>query len=327
MSYIKKLQSGLREALNDPDVYFLGEDIQEPYGGAFKVSKGLSAEYPNQVLPTPMSEQGFTGMGIGMALGGLKVIVEIMFGDFITLCADQMINHASKFVGLYDKHLHFVLRTPMGGYRGYGATHSQSIEKLLVGYPDISIVSPSILNDPGALLQKALNYGKPILFAENKLDYTRYMLEETEAANDLSISYSDSRFPYAKVQIADEPESRYLVLAYGGLIADLLQLQIALYMNEEISVHIASPSLVYPIDLSLVEQASGYENVIIVEEGYAGGNWSSEIAKEILSQGFQGRLKIFSARLKTIGASEPLENATLPSMDDIMNYIVELENE
>ena len=103
MSYIKQLQNGLVTLLQDKDVYLIGEDITEPYGGSFKVSKGLSLEFPNQVIATPMSEQGFTGMGIGMALAGLKVIVEIMFGDFITLCADQMINHASKFVGLYDK--------------------------------------------------------------------------------------------------------------------------------------------------------------------------------------------------------------------------------
>jgi len=327
MSYIKKLQSGLKEALKDPDTYFLGEDIQEPYGGAFKVSKGLSQEYPKQVLATPMSEQGFTGMGIGMALSGLKVIVEIMFGDFITLCADQMINHASKFVGLYEKKLHFVLRTPMGGYRGYGATHSQSIEKLLIGYPDISIVAPSILTDPGDLLQKALNHGKPILFVENKLDYTRYMLDETEAANDLVISYSNSEFPYATVKIADEQESSFLIISYGGLTDDIIRLQLRLYMDEEISVHLASPSLVYPIDRSLLNEGLGYEHIILVEEGYSGANWSSEVAKELLQIGYKGCLRSFSAKLQTIGASEPLENAALPCMDDIASYIVELENE
>lgn len=327
MSYIKRLQAGLKEALQDPDTYFLGEDIQEPYGGSFKVSKGLSQEYPDQVLATPMSEQGFTGMGIGMALSGLKVIVEIMFGDFITLCADQLINHASKFVGLYNKNLHFVLRTPMGGYRGYGATHSQSIEKLFIGYPDVNIIAPSIINDPGILLLKALNCGKPTLFVENKLDYTRYMLEETDAANDLFVSYSNAEFPCAIVKIADEPESNFLILGYGGLIANLTKLQLTLYMNEEISVHLASPSLVYPIDPFLVNQAKEYKNVILVEEGYEGANWSSEIAKELLINGYKGLLKTFSAKLKTIGASEPLESATLPCMEDIMRYIVEHENE
>ncbi len=327
MSYIRRLQAGLREALEDPDTYFLGEDIQEPYGGAFKVSKGLSQEYPKQVLATPMSEQGFTGMGIGMALSGLKVIVEIMFGDFITLCADQLINHASKFVGLYDRSLHFVLRTPMGGYRGYGATHSQSIEKIFIGYPDITIVAPSILNDPGDLLHKALNYGKPILFVENKLDYTRYMLDETEAANDLNISYSNSEFPYATVKIADEQESSFLIISYGGLIDDIIRLQLSLYMNEEISVHLASPSLVYPIDRSLLNEGLGYEHIILVEEGYSGANWSSEVAKELLQIGYKGCVRSFSAKLQTIGASETLENATLPCMDDIARYIVELENE
>ena len=216
MSYLKQLQNGLITLLQDNDVYLLGEDIAEPYGGSFKVSKGLSLEFPKQVISTPMSEQGFTGMGIGMALAGLKVIVEIMFGDFITLCADQMINHASKFVGLYDKKLHFVLRTPMGGYRGYGGTHSQSLEKLFMGYPDIWVISPSVLHNPGDLLIKAVNLGKPVLFVENKLDYTKNMLVETKASEDHYIELSNSEFPLIKTTMKDEYEANYVIVTYGG---------------------------------------------------------------------------------------------------------------
>jgi len=327
MSYIKQLQNGLVTLLQDKDVYLIGEDITEPYGGSFKVSKGMSLQFPKQVIATPMSEQGFTGMGIGMSLAGLKVIVEIMFGDFITLCADQMINHASKFVGLYGKDLHFVLRTPMGGYRGYGGTHSQSLEKLLIGYPDIWVISPSVLHNPGDLIIKSLNMGKPILFIENKLDYTRNMFEGTKASEDHSIEVYNTEFPLIKVTMKDELESDYVIITYGGLVAETISLQEQLYMEDEISVHIVSPSQLFPIDNFLVDLISNYKHTILLEEPYAGASWSSEIAAILSERGSHCFIHRFSAQLKTIAAAENLENSILPNVWDISDLIKRIENE
>jgi len=327
MSYIKQLQNGLVTLLQDKDVFLIGEDITEPYGGSFKVSKGLSLEFPHQVIATPMSEQGFTGMGIGMALAGLKVIVEIMFGDFITLCADQMINHASKFVGLYNKKLHFVLRTPMGGYRGYGGTHSQSLEKLLMGFPNIWVISPSILHNPGNLLIKSLNLGEPILFVENKLDYTRNMLEETKSAKDHYIELFNSEFPLIKVTMRDEPESDYVIVTYGGLVAEAISLQEELYLEDEISVHIVSPSQLFPLDNNLIDQISDYKHIILLEESYTGASWTSEIASTLVEKQGHCCIHRFSAQLKTIAASENLETSILPNIKDVSDLIKRIGNE
>jgi len=327
MSYIKQLQNGLVTLLQDKDVFLIGEDITEPYGGSFKVSKGLSLEFPHQVIATPMSEQGFTGMGIGMALAGLKVIVEIMFGDFITLCADQMINHASKFVGLYNKKLHFVLRTPMGGYRGYGGTHSQSLEKLFMGFPNIWVISPSILHNPGNLLIKSLNLGKPILFVENKLDYTRNMFEETKSAKDHYIELFNSEFPLIKVTMKDELESDYVIITYGGLVAEAISLQEQLYMEDEISLHIISPSQLFPIDNDLIDLISDYKHIILLEESYPGASWSSEISAILSERKGHSSIHRFSTQLKTIAAAENLENSILPNVNDIADLIKDMENE
>ena len=108
---------------------FIGEDVKSPYGGAFKVAKGLSEKYPNQVFTTPISEAAITGIGNGLALGGFKPFVEIMFGDFIILALDQIINHASKIHHMYNRKIKcpVVIRTAMGGRRGYGPTHSPNI--------------------------------------------------------------------------------------------------------------------------------------------------------------------------------------------------------
>jgi 2-oxoisovalerate dehydrogenase E1 component len=114
---------------SDPRAIFLGEDIADPYGGAFKVSKGFTTQFPERALTTPISEAAITGVGIGLALTGRRAFVEIMFGDFITLAFDQIVNNASKFYHMYNGKLScpVVVRAPMGGRRGYGPTHSQSL--------------------------------------------------------------------------------------------------------------------------------------------------------------------------------------------------------
>lgn len=326
--YIDNLKAGIYKILSeDKSAFILGEDIHDPYGGAFKVTSGLSAEFPDNVLHTPMSEQGFTGMGIGMALAGMKVMVEIMFGDFITLCADQMINHALKFVGLYRKKLRFVIRTPMGGYRGYGATHSQSLEKIFMGFPDIQVVSPSILHDPGLLLEKSLNKGIPTLFVENKLDYTRAMFSHTKSAEIFEIFESKDEFPIVKLNFEGENETDIVIVSYGGLIAPLCEGIESLFLEDEISVHLISPSLIYPIQVKLIEMLDNYKHIIVIEEGYSGASWCSEVVLNLVKQGVNSRIHVYSAKNEIIGASENLEISTLPNISQIMEKIKELADE
>src|SRR5574341_684060 len=160
----------------DERVVLIGEDVLDPYGGAFKVTRGLSTAYPERVLTAPVSEAGIVGVGAGMALRGLRPVVEIMFGDFLTLAADQLINHVAKFRWMYNEgvSLPLVVRTPMGGRRGYGPTHSQTLEKLFMGVPGLRLLAPTALGDPGGLLYNAARYSDdPTLFIENKLLYTQ----------------------------------------------------------------------------------------------------------------------------------------------------------
>ena len=117
---LEALNTSLHDVMAEDDrVYFLGEDILDPYGGAFKVTRGLSSSFPDRVITTPISEAGIVGVAGGMALRGLRPIVEIMFGDFFTLIADQLINHITKFRWMYNDQVNvpIVIRAPMGGRR------------------------------------------------------------------------------------------------------------------------------------------------------------------------------------------------------------------
>ena len=157
----------------DERVILLGEDLHDPYGGAFKVTAGLSTEFAGRVISTPIGEAGLVGASIGLALAGYRPVAEIMFADFITLAMDQIYNHAVKFPGMFDgMQVPLVVRTPSGGRRGYGPTHSQSPENLMTAVPGLTVVFPSHRHDVGHLLEMAsLEWGHPVVFFEHKLLY------------------------------------------------------------------------------------------------------------------------------------------------------------
>ncbi|MFC7644147.1 hypothetical protein ACFQX6_28000 [Streptosporangium lutulentum] len=148
MRVAENLNAALHGLLDDdPTAYLLGEDILDPYGGAFKVTKGLSTRFPGRVIGTPISEGALTGVAAYLALTGNTAVAEIMFGDFVALAFDQLCNFASKSVSMYGRRLplRMVVRCPTGGGRGYGPTHSQSLQKHFVGMPGLSLyeMSPS----------------------------------------------------------------------------------------------------------------------------------------------------------------------------------------
>src|SRR5512140_2528947 len=167
-SVLDALNQALQRAFAaNPDVVLLGEDLLDPYGGAFKVSRGLSTAYPERVLSTPISEAALVGLAGGMALRGLRPVAEIMFGDFLTLAADQLINHAAKFNWMYNHTAAapMVVRTPMRGRRGYGPTHSQSLEKHFLGVPGLLVAAVNPVTDAGELLERAVAQSEsPVLF-------------------------------------------------------------------------------------------------------------------------------------------------------------------
>ncbi len=145
LTYLESLRTSLHAILEqDPRAVVLGEDILDPYGGAFKVTQGLSTRFPDRVFTTPISEAAIVGVSVGLALRGRHPIAEIMFGDFVTLAADQLINHAAKYAAMYNGRVRvpLVVRTPMGGGRGYGPTHSQSLERLFLGIPHLTVLAP-----------------------------------------------------------------------------------------------------------------------------------------------------------------------------------------
>ena len=195
MTYLESLNSGLRELLEElPQVVVFGEGSGSVWGGVEGYAWSAT-DFPKRVLTTPISEAALTGIANGMALRGLRPVVEIMFGDFLALCMDQILNHGAKFRTMYNNTVTVpvTIRTPVGGGRGYGPTHSQCIEKLFMGIPEIRIVAPSVFCDAGQVLRHAVLDDKFVLFLEHKLLYS---LDLLSAATGLGVETVRDEFDY-----------------------------------------------------------------------------------------------------------------------------------
>lgn len=328
---LETLNQALHRALRaNEKVVLLGEDIRDPYGGAFKVTHGLSSAFPKQVFTTPISEAGMTGLATGMALGGLRPVVEIMFGDFLTLIADQVINHMAKFRWMYNDQVYvpLVIRTPMGGRRGYGPTHSQTLEKLFLGVPGLHLLAPAALGDPGGLLERTiLETQDPVIFIENKLLYLLPVLT-SESLSDFEMHSNEQAYgPCYQLTIRGAPSATLTLVAYGYMAELARQAVLRLAYENEIFAELIIPTQLAPFECApIFDSVHRTQKLLTVEEGTLSLGWGAEvIARCAVALGREMQIANRLAAQETpIPASGPLETATLPGVDQILQAAIEI---
>jgi 2-oxoisovalerate dehydrogenase E1 component len=311
---------------DDPSVILLGEDIRSPYGGAFKVTRGLSDAFPDRVLNTPISEPAIVGLGNGLGLAGRRPVVEIMFGDFLTLCFDQLVNHAAKFQAMYNQQVTnpIVVRTPMGGGRGYGPTHSQNLEKYLVGTPGLTVLvfhGRTCVREVYAALRAA---AAPVVVIENKLLYRER--GDAPLPPGYTIGVSSGSFPTTIVSPEDAPD--VTVVAFGRMSVLAERAAARLVAEEEVSIELIFPLEVSPFDAEpVLASVARTGKLLVVEEGTAGFDLASEVITAV-SLGWRGvaplRVRRLAARPMPVPSAIPLEQAVLPAEDDIVGACLEL---
>jgi pyruvate/2-oxoglutarate/acetoin dehydrogenase E1 component len=329
---LESLNRGLHEAFaKDERVYLIGEDILDPYGGAFKVSKGLSTNYKDRVWTSPVSEAGIVGIGTGMALRGLRPVVEIMFGDFSALAADQVINSLTKFHAMYNGQVStpLVIRTPMGGRRGYGPTHSQTLEKIFMGVPGLRMLAANCYSDPGDLLRKAiLQSEEPTFFVENKLLYSKPVLSAQDFKDfDLELDTEDA--PAHLLRLKAAPAPRLTMAAYGYMAELARQALLKLAFDYEIFCELYVPSQLAPfpaegvLESMLAKSIERTGRLMTIEEGTYTLGWGAEVLARA-AQEFAGRLKAaarVAAADQPIPASFALESDMLPGVEHIVDAV------
>jgi 2-oxoisovalerate dehydrogenase E1 component len=317
------LNASLRRLLADhPEVILLGEDLHDPYGGAFKVTTGLSTDFPGRVISTPISEAGVAGAAIGLALAGYRPIAEVMFADFLTLAMDQLYNHAVKFPGMFEEMpVPMVIRTPSGGRRGYGPTHSQSPEHLMTAVPGLTVVFPSHRHDVGRLLETAsIDWGFPVVFFEHKLLYGA-----SQDQGDYEIVPAAEADPGAflfPTLVRRKTDPDLTIVAYGGMLPTVEAVAGAL-ADEDLAVEIVAPSLLQPLPKqTLFDVLRDRGRVAIVEESPLGPGFGSELAATLLEQGFLGRLTRLGPPPVPIPAARSLESSILPDERRLFDALV-----
>lgn len=312
------LGQAIREALaeemrRDPRVFIMGEDVAEA-GTPFKVLSGLVEEFgTTRVIDTPISEAGITGLGVGGAMTGMRPIVDIMFGDFIALAMDQIVNQAAKVHYMSGGKLKvpLVVRTTMGATRRTAAQHSQSLHAWVSHVPGLKVVLPSTPYDAKGLLKTAIRDENPVIFFEDKM---MYQLKGPVPEEDYTIPFGVADIKRTGTDIT--------------LVATSSMVQIALEAAEKlvaigISAEVIDPRTTFPLDKNtLIESARKTSRAIVIDEGYERYGVTAEIAAVIAD----GAFYYLDAPVKRMGAmdvpvpfSPVLEDVTVPTATTVMD--------
>jgi 2-oxoisovalerate dehydrogenase E1 component len=328
----------MRELLNgalhqlmaaDKQLHVIGEDIVDPYGGAFKVTAGLSTKFPARVFEMPISEQAIVGLAGGMAMRGTPVIAEIMFGDFLCLAMDQLVNHLSRYRPMYNDQVRVpvIVRTPMGGRRGYGPTHSQTLDARFLGIGGLTVLAPSPLHPIPELLFAALSTGNPTLLIENKWAYGyRVQAKPGAMVGDFFVHKSGpadgSWLSLSLTAFADEAVT---LMCYGGMVPIVMEAAEKLLLEHEISARIVAPSKLSPFDKDgLLALCSADRPLLVVEEGAAAFGFGAEVLANVAIARSNQRVARLGATGPVIGAAHSLENASLPTSRSIIQAVQKL---
>ena len=311
------LGQAIREALaeemrRDPRVFIMGEDVAEA-GTPFKVLAGLVEEFgPARVIDTPISEAGITGMGVGGAMTGMRPIVDIMFGDFITLALDQIVNQAAKVHYMSGGKLKvpLVVRTTLGATRRTAAQHSQSLQAWVSHIPGLKVALPSTPYDAKGLLKTAIRDDNPVVFFEDKM---MYQLKGPVPEDDYTIPFgvADIKRPGTDITIVATSSMVQIALAAAELLEQL-----------EISAEVVDPRTTLPLDeLTLIESAKKTSRAIVMDEGYEHYGITAELAAVIA----EGAFYYLDAPVKRMGAmnvpvpfSPVLEDQTVPTAASVV---------
>jgi len=318
-----KINKAIRTTLtSNPKAIIIGEDIRnkslgasKDYGGAFKVTGNISDDFDERVINFPIAEQSIVGFSVGFALSGNPVICEIMFGDFSTLIVDQVLQHAAKFTKMYgDKvYLPLIIRTPMGGGRGYGPTHSQSLERLFLGIDGLKVISMNAFIDTTYLYENVFNDGTPCLIFEHKTGYNSKpaLLENSE------IYRTNELYPSFVISNNKRPEITFI--AHGANLDVVLD---ALKYTNDLSYEIICPTLLSSLNIDLIlKSVSKSGRVIFVEEGSIVGSIGSTLVIELVRRGIKVNYLDYITNETMIPASLIAEKRILPSKEKVLKSI------
>ncbi len=307
----------VREALaeemrRDPRIVLLGEDVAEA-GTAFKVLRGLVDEFGKErIIDTPISEAGFTGLGVGAAMAGLRPVVDIMFGDFLALVMDQVVNQAAKvhYMSGGAWKVPLVIRATMGATRRSAAQHSQSLHAWPSHVPGLKVAIPSTPYDAKGLLKTAIRDDNPVVFFEDKISYTKVKGPVPDEEYTIPFGVADIKREGRDITLVGTSSMVQVALGAAAMLEEI-----------GVSTEVLDPRTTWPLDeKTLVESARKTSRAIVIDEGSFRYGVTGEIASVIAEGAFydlDGPVRRIGALHVPIPFSPALEDVTVPTERDV----------
>jgi len=323
ITYVEAINEAiLEEMARDESVFIFGEDIAIGYGGGgmFGATRGLVEKFgPDRVIDTPLSEVAIAGAALGAAMVGLRPIAEIMFGDFLAIIMDQLVNNMAKMRwsldGKFD--VPIVIRTSYGAGIGAGFHHSQSFESWLANVPGLKVVMPSDPADAKGLLKTAIRDNDPVVFMEHKYLYKRLKGPVPDGEYLIPLGKGEIKRPGADVTI----------IATGNMVRLALEAAIAL-QAKGVSAEVLDPRTILPLDEELIIQSvKKTGRAVIVHEAPTFGGFGGEIAGILADKAIDyldGPVKRVGALFTPIPNWIKMEEYYLPSVEKILNAVAEI---
>ena len=320
IAYREALREALREEMQrDPSVFLLGEDIGRSWGGAFKVTDGLAAEFGDErVRDTLISESAVVGAAVGAAITGMRPVAEIMFGDLTALAMDQIANQAAKIRYMFggQSSCPIVIRTPFGAGVNIASHHSQSLEAWFMHVPGMYVAVPSTPYDAKGLLKSAIRGVNPVFFCEHKL---LYLIEG-------DVPKEEYLIPFGVADVKREGSDVTIVatsfMVHKALTAaDMLQ-------KEGINTEVVDPRTLTPLDKgTIINSVKKTGRVVIVSEDCKTAGVSAEISAVIAEEAIDcldAPIKRVTAADTPIPFSPPLEQFVIPNEKTIVKGVREV---
>jgi pyruvate dehydrogenase E1 component beta subunit len=312
ISLAQAVNEALAEELRrDPAVFVVGEDVAEA-GTPFKVLSGLVEEFgPERVLDSPISEAGITGIGLGAAMTGMRPVVDIMFGDFLTLVMDQVVNQAAKVHYMSGGRLKapLTVRTTLGATRRSAAQHSQSLHAWVAHVPGLKVALPATPYDAKGLLKSAIRDESPVVVFEDKMMF----------ATKGPVPAEEYTLPFGVADVKREGEDVTLV-ATSSMVYVALEAAAELE-REGVSAEVVDPRTLVPLDReALVESAKKTGRAVVLDEGHRSFGASAELAAVIADGAFyhlDAPVKRAAALDVPIPFSPVLEDQTVPTAETV----------
>ncbi|HEX4264671.1 MAG TPA: transketolase C-terminal domain-containing protein [Verrucomicrobiae bacterium] len=275
ITYIEAIREAQARALaDDPRVFIYGQDIGS-FGGAFKATKNLAAEFPGRVIDAPISEDAIIGLGVGAAIEGRRPIIEMQYADFSTVAFNQIVNQAATLFWRTNVPCPITIRLPCGGTSGSGPFHSQTMESIYAHYPGLVVMTPATVEDAYSMLLEAVAIDDPVIFCEHKLLYYHLKAEKLPS----------EALPTGKARIAREGRDMTIV-AYSAMVHEALLAADEL-ATEGAQIEVVDLRSVKPLDTDTVmASVARTGRLLCVGESWPWGGVTAEVIARVASEGF-----------------------------------------